>query len=226
MNTTWKKLLSGLMAVTPAIAIGCAHCGWSTPSTCNTPVCEASCEPACEPCGDACGQPSACGNLHSTLCGWMCRRSNSIPDTLPLGHTVRSHYQTMETNGEAVDFILNLNDFVGSTATLTPDGKDKILEIAARMRSQPFPVLIERSYNNSDPELDMLRRNLVAQILTDLGNPDAAQRTVVATAYGPGYNSQEAETMYMRHTLNGVGNGNNGGGFGGGFGGGGGGGFF
>ena len=78
----------------------------------------------------------------------MCRRSSSIPDTLPLGHTVRSHYQTMETNAEAVDFILNLNDFVGSTATLTPDGKDKILEIAARMRSQPFPVVIERSYNN------------------------------------------------------------------------------
>ena len=168
------------------------------------------------------------------MSGWMHRRSMSIPDTLPLGHTVRSHYQTMETNAEAVDFILNLNDFVGSTATLTPDGKDKILEIAARMRSQPFPVVIERSTNNSDPELDMMRRNLVAQILSDLGNPDAPQRTVVATPYGPGYNSQEAETMYMRHTLNGVGNGNNGGGgfgggaggAGGGGGGGGGGGFF
>ena len=152
--------------------------------------------------------------------GWMHRRSNSVPDVLPLGHTVRSHYQTMETNAEAVDFILNLNDFVGSTATLTPDGKDKILEIGARMRSQPFPVVVERSMNNSDPELDMLRRNVVAQVLSDLGNPDAQQRTVVSTSYGPGYNSMEAESMYMRHTLNGAGNGNNGGGFGGGGGGG------
>ena len=160
---------------------------------------------------------SLCGHIESKMFGWMCRRSNSIPDVLPLGHTVRSHYQTMETNAEAVDFIMNLNDFVGNTATLTPDGKDKILEIAARMRSQPFPVVIERGMNNSDPELDMLRRNLVAQILSDLGNADAPQRTVVATPYGPGYNSQEAETMYMLHTLNGVGNGNNGGGgFGGG----------
>lgn len=164
--------------------------------------------------------------MHGKMFGWVHRRSNSIPDVLPLGHTVRSHYQTMETNAEAVDFILNLNDFVGSTATLTPDGKDKILEIGARMRSQPFPVVVERSMNNSDPELDQMRRNVVAQILTDLGNADAQQRTVVATPYGPGYNSMEAETMYFRHTLNGVGNGNNfgGGGFGGGFGGGGGGG--
>ena len=56
------------------------------------------------------------GRLHSRMFGWMHRRSNSIPDVLPLGHTVRSHYQTMETNAEAVDFIVNLNDFMGSTA--------------------------------------------------------------------------------------------------------------
>jgi hypothetical protein len=150
-------------------------------------------------------------------------RSGAIPDVLPLGSTVRSHYQVMETNAEAVDFIINLNDFVGETAELTPDGKDHVLEIAARMRSAPFPVIVERSYNNSNPELDLARRNLIAQILCDLGNPDAQQRTVVATPYGPGYTGMEAESTYYQHIMSGtVNNGTYAGSYGGGFGGGGG----
>lgn len=141
---------------------------------------------------------------------------------------MRSHYQVMETNAEAADFIIHLHDFVGETATLTPDGKDHVLEIAARMRSAPFPVIVERTENNADPEIDAVRRNLVAQILTDLGNPDAQQRTVVATSYGPGYVSRRGEQMYYQHVFRGGNNFNNnngGGGFGGG-GVGGGGGFF
>jgi hypothetical protein len=137
------------------------------------------------------------------LFGWACRKSNAIPETLPLGSTVRSHIQVMETNAEAADFIMNQKDFVGQTAALTPAGKDHILEIAARMRSAPFPVLVERTDNNADPELDALRRNLVATILTDLGNPDAQQRTVVATPYGPGYLGGRAEQMYYQHIYSG-----------------------
>jgi uncharacterized membrane protein YgcG len=160
-------------------------------------------------------------------------RSHAIPEQLPLGVVNRAHYQAMETNAEAVDFILYDHDFVLNTAELTSDGKDKILEINFRMRSAPFPVLIERSENNSDPELDSYRRNLVAQMLTDLGNPDADQRTIVSTTYGPGYNSIEAERNYFQY-IGGGGQGNfgnfgggiggafGGGGFGGGFGGGGG----
>ncbi|MGD9855858.1 MAG: hypothetical protein AB7U20_13010 [Planctomycetaceae bacterium] len=128
---------------------------------------------------------------------------------------MRAHYQVMETNGEASDFIFHRHDFVGQTAQLTPDGRDKILEIAVRMKSAPFPVLVERSENNCDPELDMLRRNLVAQILTEYGVPDADCRTVVSPAYGRGYNAIEAEPTYYRHLLPG-GNFNNG--FGGGYG--------
>lgn len=183
------------------------------------------CEPSgCGPCGLwGCG---GCG-CGCSLYGWLTdldthlyskfyHRSGAIPQTLPLGSTVRTHYQVMETNAEAFDFIINLNDFVGETAELTPDGKDHVLEIAARMRSAPFPVIVERSMNNSNPELDLARRNLIAQILCDLGNPDAQQRTVVATPYGPGYTGMEAESMYYEHVMSGNGNGNNGG-FGGGF---------
>ncbi|MBW3543415.1 MAG: hypothetical protein KY476_24445 [Planctomycetes bacterium] len=125
-------------------------------------------------------------------------REASIPTVFPLGSIVRAHYHTMQTNGEAADFIVHRNEFVGSTAELTPQGKDHIVEIAARMRSAPFPVLIERSEHNSDPELDAHRRRIVARILHDFGAPEADQRTIVSEAYGRGFNSIEAEFDYYR----------------------------
>lgn len=169
-------------------------------------------------CGDGCGpcggcNPCGCGllggayrctsnkltNADLRLCSAFYQRSNAIPDTLPLGSTVRAWYQVMETNAEAVDFIIYQHDFVGDTARLTPDGRDHVWEIAARMRSAPFPVIVERSENNSNPELDALRRQLVVSVLSSFGNADADQRTVVSTPYGPGYNSIQAEPMYYQH---------------------------
>lgn len=135
----------------------------------------------------------------------MHTRSNAIPETLPLGSTVRSHYQVMQTNGEAADFILHDLDFVGHTTNLTPDGKDHLLEIAARMPEAPFPVIVERSDNNMRPELDMVRRNVVAQMLTDLGNCDAEQRTIVAPRYGVGFTGTEATRNYSRYLNSGTG---------------------
>lgn len=175
-----------------------------------------------------CGKCKSCygGGHGGKFWGLFHRTTNAVPQTLPLGSTVRAHDQVMQTNAEAADFILYRMNFVGQTAELTPDGKDRILEIAARMRSAPFPVLVEREPNNADPELDALRRNLVAQVLYDLGNLDAQQRTVVGTAYGPGYWSAPGQATYYQYIGNTGNNGfnNNGGNFGGG--GGGGGGFF
>jgi hypothetical protein len=149
------------------------------------------------------------------LCAPFCRRSNAIPETLPLGSTVRAHYQVMETNAEAADFIFHRHDFVGQSAQLTPDGRDKLLEVAVRMKSTPFPVLVERTENNADPELDALRREMVAQVLTEYGTPDANERTIVSPAYGPGYNAIQAESTYYQYLSTGA-NGGIGGGFGGG----------
>lgn len=154
--------------------------------------------------------------------GLFARRSNAIPDALPLGSTVRAHYEQMQTNAEAVDFIINDVEFIRESAALTPNGRDHILEIAARMPSSPFPVIVERSKNNADPELDAIRRDLVAQVLSDLGSPDANSRVFIATPYGPGFTGREAERTYYQHVLSGGQGFNNfGGGGGGGFGGGG-----
>jgi hypothetical protein len=224
MPANWRGLtLSGFLAAT-LIVSGCRHTNvFRSGSDCDQ--CENDCNEGdgfvrCLRCGF-----TGCGTGGCAMCGWCYRRTGAIPQTLPLGSTVRSHYQVMETNGEAADFILHRHDFVGQSAQLTPDGKDHVLEIGARMRGVPFPVVVERSENNADPELDATRRHLIAQILTDLGNPDAATRTVVSPAYGPGYNANQAVPMYYRHVgVGGVGTfgsyGNNVGLFGG-FGGGG-----
>ena len=156
---------------------------------------------------------------------WFARRSMAIPDVYPLGSIVRAHYHVMQTNGEATDFVIYDHEFVGSTAELNAAGKDHIMEIAARMRSVPFPIIIERTENNSDPELDRHRQQLVALILRDFGNPDSYKRTFVAPAYGKGMNSIEAEIDWNSHLYtrggSGFGNfGSNNAGFGGGFGGG------
>lgn len=195
-------------------SIGCAHCNTCGPAGgpgCGTAGCRLA---GCTGCG------GCCSKLYWTLFGWAWKKNNAIPETLPLGSTVRAHEQVMETNGEAADFIIYQHEFVGQTAELNSSGKDHVLEIAARMRSTPFPVLVERSENNSDPELDAMRRNLIAQILLDLGNPDAQQRTVVAPSYGPGYTGLRGEQLYYQHIyqggLNNNFNNNNGGNFGGG----------
>jgi hypothetical protein len=187
----------------------------------------------CDSCDDGCGTCGGCCDLG--CCGLGCcghclgwSRSLAIQDEYPLGAVMRAHHHQMQMNGEAADFILFQKDFVGQTAELTPDGKDKVLEMAARMRNAPYPVVVERMWNNADPELDAHRRNLVAQILVDLGNPDANTRVFVSPAYGPGKHSMESVIEYWQYTYQGLGNGQfgfGGGGFGGGFGGGGGGGF-
>ncbi|MCP4172709.1 MAG: hypothetical protein GY758_18260 [Fuerstiella sp.] len=139
-------------------------------------------------------------------------RSLAIPDIIPLGTVSRAHWHTMETNGEASDFVIHRNEFADNSSQLSPYGRDHIMEIAARMPSTPFPVLVQRSDNNSDPELDAARRNFVVRVLTDLGARDADQRTVVSQPYSNGINAREGERDYGRfRQSNGNNNGNGGG---------------
>ena len=181
--------------------------------------------------GCCCPLPSCCG-LALPSCSIANHGRNMIPQVYPLGSVLRAHIHTEQTNAEATDFVFNLVHFTGETAHLTPDGKDHLMEVAARMRSVPFPVLIERTPNNANPTLDAERRVVVARSLADLGNPDSDQRTIVAVPYDRGFNSFEGEADYytnfnFRGNNNGIGNNSGATGFGGsGLGNGGGGGFY
>lgn len=129
--------------------------------------------------------------LSGMVCG--CARTLTTPDVLPLGSVSRAHWHVMETNGEASDFILYRNEFVDNAAELSPYGRDHLMEIAARMPSVPFPVLVQRSEDNSNPQLDAARRDLVVGLLSRMGNADADCRTVVSQPYSDGIHSREAE---------------------------------
>jgi len=145
-----------------------------------------------------------------------------VPDVLPLGSVTRAHWHAQQTNGEAADFVMYRNEFVDNSSELSPYGRDHIAEIAARMPSTPFPVIVQRSWNNADPELDQVRRDIVVRVLTDLGNQDANQRVVVSQPYSNGINSMEGEQDYGRfRQIRGNGNSGLSGGSGGGSGGGG-----
>lgn len=144
-----------------------------------------------------------------SIAGCEAHRSLAVPDIFPLGQISRAHWHTMETNGEAADFILYRNEFVDNSSALSPYGRDHIMEIAARMASTPFPVIVQRSDNNADPELDAIRRDIVVRVLTDLGATDAEQRVVVSQPYSDGINSVEGEQDYGTFRLS-RGNGQNG----------------
>ncbi|QDT63739.1 hypothetical protein [Calycomorphotria hydatis] len=236
--TARKLILLPTIALFGMLSVGCASTSLglaglkgkkSCDSTvsCDTKSCDTKGCKSCKlglgfkDCDLGCKSCNGCGFLGW---GWWNCRHLAIPDTLPLGTTVRAHYHTMETNAEASDFVLHRYEFVDSTAELTPAGKDHIVEVAARMKSAPFPVVVERSEHNSDPELDAVRRELVAAVLTDFGVPEADQRTFVSPAYNKAANSAEARMDYYNfiYTRGGNNVGFNGGNTGfGGFGGGG-----
>lgn len=114
----------------------------------------------------------------------------AVPLTYPLGAVSQAHYNVMQDNGEAADFVISELEFEPGGTALTYAGRDHILELSARMRETPFPVLIEPS--GSDPNLDTLRREMVATILNDLGNSDAEQRTLISRPYSDGMAASEA----------------------------------
>jgi uncharacterized membrane protein YgcG len=153
----------------------------------------------------------------------------------PLGTISDDIWQKQEENGEASDFVIVESEFVGATAKLNAAGEDHIKQIAVRMGSTPFPVVVEPSsmsvresseykypiHGNDD--LDMHRRNVIVKMLQAMNVQDADERVVVAPAFTPGFEGFEAYRAYSTGFSNrGGGGGFGGGGFGGGgFGGGG-----
>jgi len=153
----------------------------------------------------------------------------------PLGTISDDIWQKQEENGEASDFVIHESEFVGTTAKLNAAGEDHIKQIAVRMISTPFPVVVENSsmsVNESDEykfpvngndDLDMHRRNVIVKMLQAMNVQDTDERVVVSPAFTPGFQGFEAYRAYSTGFSNRGGRGGGGGSFGG-FGGGGGGG--
>jgi hypothetical protein len=114
----------------------------------------------------------------------------------PLGQVTDSFWETQQTNAEAADFIFYDHEFKGNTAQLAPGGKKHLEQVALRLEHVPFPVVIEESPHDSQPELDQQRRQTIVEQLGRLGLPNAEERVVVANAFPEGYTGIESESSY------------------------------
>ena len=145
----------------------------------------------------------------------------------PLGYASDPMWMLQETGGEASDFVIYDHEFAHRTSRLTPAGEDHVKQIAARVGSTPFPVVVERTNDavnpndefqypvHHNPVLDLQRRDVVVRSLLAMNVRDANDRVVVAPAIAEGFEEAEAEGAYLRGLgrQNTFGNGN-GGGFG------------
>ncbi len=121
----------------------------------------------------------------------------------PLGQVTDAHWETMQTNAEAGDFIFYDHEFVGQTAELTPLGRKHLLSVAVRMKHVPFPVVVEELPNEQNPALDQARRETLVNLLAELGHTreEIDPRVIVAPSFTAGLTAVEGEAAYYR-TLN------------------------
>lgn len=121
-----------------------------------------------------------------TTSAWHTHVDSAVPDVWPLGSLSAAHWHTMETNAEASDFVVYRSEFVRHSPVLTAFGRSHVMEIAARLPSVPFPVLVEPEPHHKAAQLDLARRQHVVRLLNELSVPDAASRTVVSPPYSNG----------------------------------------
>ena len=114
----------------------------------------------------------------------------------PLGAVSDSHWETMQTNAEAADFVFYDHEFVGETAELAPGAKRHLEQVALRLEHTPFPVVIEQSQHAENGRLDRERREAVVGHLARMGLPNIDERVVVAPAFAEGFTAVEGERAY------------------------------
>lgn len=165
----------------------------------------------------------------------------SVSPPPPLGSAIDELNRVQEDNAEASKFILHQHEFelnrlengrMVAGHRLNEYGEDHVKKIAEQLRrGVRYPVVVERSQTSIkpgtkyeypvhfNPELDDIRREVVATALQSMGIADADQRVVVAPSAAQSIEDLEAEGAFYRGQVYG-GAGGYGGGMGGGVGGG------
>lgn len=136
--------------------------------------------------------------------GWWGKKNQNLPQVdrpFPIGQVTDSFWETQQTNAEAADFIFYDHEFRGNTAELAPGAKKHLEQVALRLENVPFPIVIEQSPHNKQPEVDQARRRTVVEQLARIGVVNAEERVVVAEAFPEGLTAQEAEDSYYGGVL-------------------------
>lgn len=131
-----------------------------------------------------------------------CRsRGPSHDRPFPIGQQSDSFWETQQTNAEAADFIFFDHEFVGETAELAPGAKKHLESVALRLEHVPFPIVIEQTTHNGNPDLDQSRRKVIVEQLAKMGYTSAEKRVVVANAFAEGFTAIEGERAYYNGIL-------------------------
>lgn len=166
-----------------------------------------------------------CGHCRPGLFSWF--RTNwhqpAIPPA-PQGSFVRRFMDVQATKAEASDFVVYLDEWYRAGDKLGPYGDYHLNQVANRISTVPFPVIVEPTH---DGALNEKRRQLVVTRLSNLGVQDANVRVVIGHAQSEDMRSEDIERAFANYTIQQNGNnftagfpfGNRGFGWGGGLGG-------
>ena len=119
-----------------------------------------------------------------------------IPGSLPApnGSFVRQ-FQLVHTNkAEADDFVVYLQEWYMGGREMGPYGEYHVAQMAQRLASVPFPVLVQVC---PDPALNEFRRRVVIERLAACGVIDAVNRVVLGRPEAEGLNGPESFRVYQ-----------------------------
>jgi hypothetical protein len=102
----------------------------------------------------------------------------------PLGEALYAHGRTQVANGQAARMVFNHYDFVDGTSQLNVRGRDKLAAVAARLPTNFFPIVVERT--PKEPGLDQSRKSVLLAELSRGPFPVPSERVLIGPniAYG------------------------------------------
>jgi hypothetical protein len=111
----------------------------------------------------------------------------------PLGASVHANFRTMVANGEAAAMVLYRYDFIGGTDVLNLHGRDQLTKIAALLRGNDFPIIIERT--PEAPAVAEARRAVVLNVLAHNNIAIPPERIVIGPPIATGLSGRDAEAI-------------------------------
>jgi hypothetical protein len=106
---------------------------------------------------------------------WKTSQEAVLPS--PNGTFTHQLLDSQAAKAEADDFVIYKNEWYLEGKTLGPFGTYHLAEIAKRLPSVPFPVVIQPA---ADPALNEVRRQAIVTCLLNNGSPDADHRVIIA----------------------------------------------
>ncbi len=115
----------------------------------------------------------------------------------PPGTAVNGYYHAEMRSAEQDDFVIYLHEWYQGGTMLGPYGGYHLKEIAHRLATVPFPVVIQPSGRS---DLDRERRQGIVSYLTQMGIADAQARVLLQPARAEGLRGAEAAQLFRRQS--------------------------